>query len=122
VPQARLQALLAAEPAWWRPIGMLATELAFRYGGATGDLLIRDGRRRALAVLLRLAGSRHRDRAAPPTIHISQSEFAAAANLSRHPAGEILREMAGQGLVGLGYGQIIVHDAAALRALVDDGA
>jgi CRP-like cAMP-binding protein len=119
VPLPRLQALLRDNHAWWECVGQLATHISFRYGGATGDLLIRDARQRCIAVLLRLADCRHRDPATPPTLILNHADLAAASNMSRHPAGEVLRELAGLGLIALGYGKVTITNAAKLRAMVD---
>jgi CRP-like cAMP-binding protein len=119
VPLPRLQALLRDTPCWWACVGQLATDISFRYGGATGDLLIRDARRRCIAVLLRLAGCRHRDPATPTTIILNHADLAAASNLSRHPAGEVLRKLDALGLIDLGYGKLTIRNAPALRAIVD---
>jgi CRP-like cAMP-binding protein len=119
VPLQRLRTALRGTPAWWECVGQLANYFAFRYGGAIGDLLIRDSRQRCIAVLLRLADCRHRDPATPTTIILNHADLAAAASLSRHPAGEVLRELDALGLIDLGYRQVTVRDAAALRAIVD---
>lgn len=119
VPLPRLQTLLRNNPGWWECVGQLATYMSFRYGGATGDLLIRDSRQRCIAVLLRLADCRHRDPATPTTIILNHADLAAASNMSRHPAGEVLRELDALGLIDLGYGKVTIRDAAALRAIVD---
>lgn len=119
VPLQRLQALLYGNPGWWECLGQLATDLTFRYGGVIGDLLIRDARQRCIAVLLRLADCRHRDPATPPTIILNHAGLAAASNMSRHPAGEVLRELDSLGLIALGYGRVTIIDAAQLRAIVD---
>ena len=119
VPLQRLQALLRGKPEWWECVGQLANQMSFRYGGATGDLLIRDARQRCIAVLLRLADCRHRDPATPPTIILNHAGLAAASNMSRHPAGEVLRELDSLGLIALGYGRVTIIDAAQLRAIVD---
>lgn len=120
VPLHRLQMLLRDNPGWWECVGQLATQMSFRYGGATGDLLIRDSRQRCIAVLLRLADCRHRDPATPPTIILNHADLAAASNMSRHPAGEVLRELDALGLIELGYGKMTIIDAAKLRAMVDN--
>jgi CRP/FNR family transcriptional regulator, cyclic AMP receptor protein len=119
VPFNRLQLLVRDNPVWWECLGQLANNFAFRYGGAVGDLLIRDSRQRCIAVLLRLGGCRHGDPAQQPTIILSQSDLAAAANLSRHPAGEVLRELDSLGHIDTGYGKVTILDAQALRAIVD---
>jgi hypothetical protein len=45
--------------------------------------------------------------------------YAAAANMSRHPVGEVLRELDRLGFIDLGYAQVTIRNATALRALVD---
>jgi CRP-like cAMP-binding protein len=119
VPLHRLQTLLRDNAMWWECVGQLANHLNFRYGGAVGDLLIRDSRQRCIAVLLRLADCRKRDPATPPTIILNHADLAAAANLSRYPAGEVLRELAALGHIDLGYGRVTIRNAAALRAIID---
>jgi CRP/FNR family cyclic AMP-dependent transcriptional regulator len=119
VPLPRLQPLLRDNPAWWECIGQLANDFAFRYCGATGDLLIRDARQRCIAVLLRLADCRHRDPAMPPTIILNHTDLATVANMSRYPAGEVLRELDALGHIELGYRQVTILDAPALRSIVD---
>lgn len=119
VPLDRLQAQLRHNPIWWECVGQLANHFGFRYGGAAGDLLIRNSRQRCIAVLLRLADCRRRDPATPTTIILNHADLAAAANLSRHPAGEVLRELDALGLIDLGYRQVTIRNAAALRAIVD---
>lgn len=119
VPLPRLQVLLHQNPEWWQCLGQLAIEYAYRYGGATGDLLIRDSRLRCIAVLLRLADCRHHDPLRPPNIFLSQIDFAAAVNMARHTAGEVLRQLRAAGHIELGYCSVTIRDAAALRAMVD---
>ena len=118
VPQARIMALLTDNPGWWAHFGALAFEDARRYGGALGDALIRDPRRRAIAVLLRLA-DRRLDGEDPTTIIFTQDQLAAAANMSRYPAGEVLRGLEAEGAITLGYRSITINNPAAMRAMVD---
>ena len=119
VPLQRLRVLLRDNPGWWECVGQLATHMSFRYGGATGDLLIRDSRRRCIAVLLRFGDCRWADPSSPPTIILNHADLAAAANMSCHPAGEVLRELDALGHVDLRYGQVTIRNADALRAIVD---
>jgi CRP-like cAMP-binding protein len=53
---------------------------------------------------------------APPVLPISQSEFAEIANLSRNAAGNALRQLAHDGVIGLGYREIEVLEPSALWA------
>ena len=102
-------------------MGELATDLAFRYAGGLGDMMIRNTNERCAAVLLRLADCRRRDRelGLPVTIHCSQDEFAAIANLSRQRAGIILRDLVNRNYVELGYRTITVVSAGPLRSMID---
>lgn len=121
VPQARLQRILAENPAWWQALGELAADFAFRYGGGLGDTLIPDTRQRCAALLLRLGDCRWRDNdlGVPVTINCSQDTFASMANLSRQGAGVVLRQLAGAGFIRLQYKSITIVEAAAMRKLVD---
>ena len=119
VPFDRLQALLRESPGWWECVGQLASHQCLRFGGAVGDLLIRDGRQRCIAALLRLGDCRWSDPAVPPTIILNHTDSAAAANMSRHPVGEVLRELDRLGFIDLGYARVTIRNATALRALVD---
>lgn len=119
VSHARMHALLRQHPEWRECVAQLAMDFAVRYGSAAGDLLIRDSRQRVIAVLLRLADCRHLDPATPPTIILSQGDLAAAANMSRHLAGETLRELEDQRLIEIGYRQVAIRNAPALRLIVD---
>jgi CRP/FNR family transcriptional regulator, cyclic AMP receptor protein len=118
LPQPRILALLADHPAWWAHFGALAMENARRYGGALADALIRDPKRRCIAVLLRLTDCRMNGDA-PTTIIFTQDQPAGAANMSRYPTGEVLHGLAAEGLITLGYSRITVNNPAALRAIVD---
>jgi CRP-like cAMP-binding protein len=123
VPQPRLLRLLAANPIWWQAVGEINTDLMFRYAIGLVDMSLRDPRHRCVAVLLRLCDCRLRDNAAamPVTIMCSQDEFGAMTNLSRQAAGGILRDIARQGHIEVGYRSIMLVNAAPLRAMIDGG-
>ena len=118
VPRYLLAELLGADPARWRLIAESVTELLNLAQLVASDMQIRDSSRRALAVLLRVAGCRAGGTTAA-TAELSQDELAAMANLSRQTTGPILKELADVGLVTVGYRNIVLHDPAALRELVD---
>jgi CRP-like cAMP-binding protein len=122
VPQGALEALLAANPGWWRCVGDLAVELMELALGSFADLLIRDSRLRCVAVLLRVAGCRFGPPPPPGeiTVPLAQDEFAAMTNLSRGSAGGVLRELEAEGLIGLGYRHVTLFDPLRLRQLLDD--
>jgi CRP-like cAMP-binding protein len=118
VPQPALAALLAARPEWWQLMAMQALEHFGAAAQIASDLLIADSRRRCIAVLLRAAGCRSGG-AATGDAGISQAELAAMANMSRQTTSIVLRDLAAQQLIALGYRGIAIRDAAALRACVD---
>jgi CRP/FNR family transcriptional regulator, cyclic AMP receptor protein len=117
LPYVLIRQLLAGNPAWWEQMARFTFDVLIRYGGAFGDMLIRDSDRRCLAVLLRLGGCRFAGDA-PVSVAISQGDLAAAANLSRHIAGDALRQQELQGRVHVGYRKIEILEPAALRHYV----
>ena len=117
VPQYALEAVLAADPGRWRFIARHLTYIANLSMLVASDMQIRDSRRRCVAVLLRIANCRNGSMATA-TAEMTQDELAAMANLSRQTTGPILRELADAGLATVGYRSIVLHDAAALRAMV----
>ena len=92
VPQHVVAALLAENPERWRFITQLATEILNTALLVASDLLMRDSRRRCIAVLLRVAGCRTGN-AVTGTAEMTQDELAAMANLSRQTIGPILRAL-----------------------------
>jgi CRP-like cAMP-binding protein len=119
VPYRALKRLLSETPAWWEHLGALNFLTIRHYGSFAVDLQLADSRQRTAAILLQVAGLRFEGEA-PRTVDITQDELGQMANLSRHPAGEHLRAFARQGLIALGYRQVTVHDAAALRRIADE--
>jgi CRP-like cAMP-binding protein len=121
LPLRNLSAMLQSNPGWWQQIAIIIAMKEERWGSGMVDLTIRDSRLRCVAVLLRLANCRHAAAdVAPVTIHFTQEQLAAAANLSRFPTGTVLRDLARAGLVRLGYGTITVLGAARLCRMVND--
>lgn len=122
IPLSKITAMLADHPGWWRHINTLNSIKQERWGGGMIDMTIRSSRLRCIAVLLRLAGCRDATSSSTEsaTIHFTQEQLSAAANISRYPAGTILRGLAKSGHVSLRYGTITVLRPADLRAMVDD--
>lgn len=121
LPLRQLSAMLHSNPRWWEQVAMIFAAKEERWGSGMVDLTIRDSRLRCIAVLLRLANCRHVVTAIPPvTIHFTQEQLAAAANLSRYPTGTVLRDLARAGLIRLGYGTITIIAAAELCRMVNE--
>lgn len=121
LPAAALNQMVGNRPEWWRHIGALATVSTDIAVGGGMDLLIRDNERRCIAVLLRLCGVRYGD--APGGLlldaPVTQDELAALTHVSRNAAGAILRRLADQNLIELGYRSIHLNEPDVLRRMVD---
>lgn len=117
VPQHALTAIMADRPEYWRLTGQLLVDTVAIAVQAVADLMLRDTRRRCIAVLLRVGDCRSVGDA-PVEVDIGQEELGAMANLSRQTAGPILHDLARSGLISMRYRTIILHDPAALRAMV----
>lgn len=124
IPQASLAVLFDATPGGWRHAGLLPI-VSYGHVAANiaGDLMIRDGRRRCVATLLRLANSRFADRQSddPVEAPVSQSELGSLTNLSRTTISNILGELEAKALVRIGYRSVMLRDTAELRRIADDG-
>ncbi len=105
-------------PDLWRCIALLSAQHMAMAIGAADDLMLSSPQKRIAAVLLRFAGRRHANPAIQPndTIPVTQQEIAAAANMSRASAGNILRQMAAQGQITIEYGALLIRDPEALAA------
>lgn len=122
IPQIAMERLLAETPIWWRCIAQLVDTAMTAAGDAISDLLLRDSKRRALAVLLRMVGCRHVDAPSDglPELRISQDDLAAMANMSRNTMRDVLAPHAAAGEIDIGYRSIVVRAPAALRQIVDE--
>ena len=119
VSQHALVAILAERPEYWRLTGQLLVDTVAIAVQAVDDLMLRDNRRRCIAVLLRIADCRNSGDVAVEA-DIGQEELAAMANLSRQTVGPILHELARAGVISLGYRSIVLQNPAALRNIVGD--
>lgn len=98
-----------------RWIGVLAVQQQDRAVRAAVDLMIRDPRRRAVAVLLRLAGLLGPTSEGAKEIDINQEQLALLANLSRSTLNTLLRDLEAAGLIIQSYRKIAIIDGAALK-------
>jgi len=110
------------DPEVWRAVAMLSTMNQLMAIGAGEDLMIRDSRKRLVAVLLRFAGHRNAFQgAAPiPTVAVTQLELAEASCLSRSSATAILRDLAQRGMISTDYRTIKILDSMALTRIIHD--
>ena len=123
VSAADVRKLLHKHPAWWQYFLQPAIFFADIALNVAEDLMIADSERRCAAVVLRLSGHRFvgPEDSEPVKVAISQSDLAGAANLSLSSVQSLLRRLAVRGLIERGYRDIVLRDAAALRAFVDQG-
>ena len=117
----QIEALLAAEPGWWRWLGGFAIRYGDTATGVCADLSLRDSRRRCFAMLLRAANVRYAGSPATASAFIGQDELGAIANLSRNTINITLNEAEAAGFLTTRYRAIDLLDAEALRKIVEDG-
>jgi CRP-like cAMP-binding protein len=113
VPLASLEAIVAANPEAWRFFGLLAIESADIASAAAFTLLIRDARKRGIAVLTRLY-----DRSKRGDLAISQERLACLANLSRTSVVSIVGELRNKGVVKSGYRALALGNAEGLKSML----
>jgi CRP/FNR family transcriptional regulator, cyclic AMP receptor protein len=98
-------------------IGHLETAL-----GAADDLLIRDYKKRFIAVLLRVGGCRKTTppETAPAAIDVSQDDLAAMANMARTTVNAVLRKLESSGYLEASYRSVRILAPDALRAMLEE--
>jgi CRP/FNR family cyclic AMP-dependent transcriptional regulator len=121
LPLPDCRAILGADPSGWRWIALLSCALQVVTLDAFKDQLLRDPKKRAAALLLRLSGTR---RAGfwpldPSPVQLSQDKLAQILNLSRTSVVSILQGFAELGYIELKYRSILVADASGLREVVE---
>jgi len=120
LPRAAIMGIVAEDPSYWRHFvagTMLNLNIAF---GAIADLMLRDHRKRLIAVLLRAAGVRNE---LPPVersieVDLSQTDIATMANVTRTTAGATLRRFEQAGLLRTGYGKVTILSPTRLRRML----
>lgn len=119
LPLADFDAILTRDPEGWRWLALLSTMQLDLAIGVIDDLMIRVPRARVAALLLRLAGARQGVFGTPQIadIHVSQERLAQMVVLSRTALGDMIRELAEDGVLGLDYGRIRILDREALSRI-----
>ena len=117
IPQAALLALLAEQPEHWRQLALLMSQklrLTFIY---LEQLSLMPAPTRLAHRLLMIAqGYGEID---PPrrVLQLPQEQLASMLSLSRQTTNQILKDLQGQGILKLGYGEIEILDVERLREL-----
>jgi len=122
LPLAAIREIVGRDPGAWQffafvMIGHLETSL-----GAADDLLIRDYKKRFVAVLLRVGGCRKTTPpdAAPADIDVSQDDLAAMANMARTTVNAVLRGLENSGYVDVSYRNVRILAPDALRTMLEE--
>jgi CRP-like cAMP-binding protein len=114
--------IAAREPSTWRYIARITVAHLDVAIGACDDLMIRDHKKRCVAVLLRLAGCRTGPVPTDAVLEIeaSHTDIAVLSNVSRSTIGSYLHELREKGLIKLDYRKIVLNDITTIRSLLVD--
>jgi CRP-like cAMP-binding protein len=116
VPEAPLQAILAAEPRHWRDLGVLGVGRLRLMYAAVEDIVVFPLQVR-LARRIVLAAERYgewQDRSSR-VLDLRQDQLAAMLSTSRQTVNQLLRDLESRGLVRVAYGTIEIVDLDGLR-------
>ena len=104
----------------WTSVALLAVMNQATAIGAADDLMIRNAKKRLVAVLLRLSSHRNAFQGVPPVpaVPVTQREIADAAAVSRSSAAAILADLKRDGMIRIDYKTIVVLQPERLMALL----
>ena len=117
IPQATLLALLDEQPVYWRQLALLMSQkLRLTFINLEQLSLMPAPARLAHRLLLIAEGYGELD---PPrrVLQLPQEQLASMLSLSRQTTNQILKDLQGQGILNLKYGEIVILDVGRLRAL-----
>jgi len=122
IDRANIAAIARRDAEVWRLVATLSVLNELVAIGAGDDLMIRDARKRLVAVLLRLSGRRNafQGTAPIPTVPVTQAELAEASTLSRSSATVILKDLTQRGMIRTDYRSIAILDPTGLEGLLED--
>jgi CRP-like cAMP-binding protein len=117
IPQTVLLALLDDHPAYWRQLALLMSQkLRLTFINLEQLSLMPAPARLAHRLLMIAEGYGEIDEPRR-VLQLPQEQLASMLSLSRQTTNQILKDLQGQGILQLGYGEIEILDAARLRAL-----
>jgi CRP-like cAMP-binding protein len=122
LPLHAIDEIVAQDPAAWRFFGLLTIAHVDLAMLGYDDLMIRNHRKRFVAILLHLGNCRlfsPRD-GQPIEIDISHNDLAHMANVARTTAGAVLRELEADGHIALSYRRIRILAPDELRGKLRD--
>jgi CRP/FNR family transcriptional regulator, cyclic AMP receptor protein len=115
VPQPALDAIFAAEPRWWRDLGLLiAGKLRLAFLAMEDLALMPVAVRLARRLVLMAEGYGDREHQTR-TVEVSQEQLAMMLSTSRQTANHFLKELEAKGFIKLAYASIEILDLDGLR-------
>lgn len=123
VPPASLEAMLAAQPAWWRWFGLLLThKMRFVFVAMEDAALLTAPQRVARRLVFMAEGYGEFTDRSRRVLPLPQEQLAAMLSLSRQTINQVLRQFEAQGLLKLHYRELEVLDLDGLRDAGSDAA
>lgn len=117
IAQNTLLKLLDEHPLYWRHLALLMShKLRLAFIDIEHLSLLPASARLAHRLLMIAEGYGEID-APRRVLQLPQEQLASMLSLSRQTTNQILKDLQGQGIIGLGYGEIEIIDAVRLRAL-----
>ncbi|EJN33521.1 cAMP-binding protein [Pseudomonas sp. GM78] len=118
IPQTVLLKMLDEQPGHWRQLALLMSQkLRMTFINLEQLSLLPAPARLAHRLLMIAEGYGQLDEPRR-VLQLPQEQLAAMLSLSRQTTNQILKDLQGQGILRLGYGEIEILDAQRLRALV----
>ena len=117
IPQTALLALLDEQPVHWRQLALLMSQKRRLTFINLEQLSLMPAPARLAHRLLMIAEGYGELDEPRRVLQLPQEQLAAMLSLSRQTTNQILKELQGQGILNLGYGEIEILDAERLRAL-----
>ena len=117
IPQAVLLALLDERPPYWRQLALLMSHKLRLTFISLEQLSLMPAPARLAHRLLMIAQGYGETDSPRRLLQLPQEQLAALLSLSRQTTNQILKDLQGQGIVNLRYGEVEILDAERLRAL-----
>ncbi|MCP1481538.1 Crp/Fnr family transcriptional regulator [Pseudomonas chlororaphis] len=117
VPQAALLELLDEHPQYWRQLALLMSHKLRLTFINLEQLSLMPAPARVANRLLMIARGYGETDTPRRVLHLPQEQLALLLSLSRQTTNQILKDLQGQGILKLGYGEIEILDEARLRTL-----
>ncbi|WP_137805951.1 Crp/Fnr family transcriptional regulator [Pseudomonas sp. G(2018)] len=117
IPQTALLALLDEQPAHWRQLALLMSQKLRLTFINLEQLSLMPAQARLAHRLLMIAEGYGQIDEPRRVLQLPQEQLASMLSLSRQTTNQILKDLQGQGILNLGYGEIEILDAGRLRAL-----